>query len=107
MVFRFLTSTIHFLIMWARYCMCLGGALSIHLKSLWLWHISSGASVVSCGLLILSHNISAMIISPILLGYVLLRNRSYVWSLCLGFILAAYFWLPALFEKNFVTGLNS
>lgn len=59
------------------------------------------------GLLILSHNILAMIYTPLILGVLLLRNRKQLWGLLVGLGLSAYFWLPALFEQKFVAGLNT
>ncbi|MGB1253212.1 MAG: hypothetical protein ACPG8W_21545, partial [Candidatus Promineifilaceae bacterium] len=72
---------------------------------------------LSYAALVLSHNISALIFTPFLGGYILYRaffNRS--WSNndrllrlrnaliagILGLILAAWFWMPALAEQDFV-----
>ncbi len=63
--------------------------------------------------LALSHNVTAALGSPILVGYVLLlawtggapRWRRFLllgWPLLLGLGLSAYFWLPALAELNLV-----
>ena len=59
------------------------------------------------GLLILSHNILAMIYTPVLIGYFLLRNRKNLLGILSGIGLAAYFWLPAIFEQKYVIGLNT
>ena len=59
------------------------------------------------GLLILSHNILAMIYTPVLIGYFLLRNRKNLWGMLSGIGLTAYFWLPAILEQKYVIGLNT
>lgn len=59
------------------------------------------------GLLILSHNILAMLYTPFILGYTLIRNkRAAVWMLG-GIGVSAFFWLPALLESKYVVGLNT
>lgn len=62
--------------------------------------------------LVLSHNITALIASPLLAGYALLlwlttgRSRKALGllagALALGLALSAFFWLPALLEREFV-----
>ena len=61
--------------------------------------------------LILTHNIFALIASPLFAGYVILlawQNRSMriVWqgamALLIGIALSAYFWLPAIVERSWV-----
>jgi hypothetical protein len=59
------------------------------------------------GLLILSHNIMAMLYTPFLLGYALIRNKkAAIWMLG-GLGISAFFWLPALIESKYVVGLNT
>lgn len=59
------------------------------------------------GLLILSHNIMAMLYTPFLLGYTLVRNkRGALWMLG-GIGVSAFFWMPALLESTYVVGLNT
>ncbi len=67
----------------------------------------SVAFAFAYGLLILSHNILAMLFSPFIIGYAGIRNKSILpWMLgALG--LSAFFWLPALLEQKYVTGLNT
>lgn len=62
---------------------------------------------IAIGLLIISHNILAMVFVPILLGYLFFLKKKFFFSLGIGVLSATYFWLPALAEKHFVTGLNS
>lgn len=57
--------------------------------------------------LVLSHNILALLFVGILVGYLYIRKRAYLWKLFLGIGIATYFWLPAFVEKQYVTGLNS
>ncbi|MFH0749603.1 MAG: hypothetical protein V1917_01640 [Candidatus Gottesmanbacteria bacterium] len=59
------------------------------------------------GLLILSHNVLAMVYTPVLIGYFLIRNRKSLWALLVGLGIASYFWIPAVFEQRFVMGLNT
>jgi len=56
--------------------------------------------------LILSHNILAMLFMPILLGYAFFRNKRYTIGIFFGILLSSYFWMPALFERKYVVGLN-
>lgn len=56
---------------------------------------------------VLSHNILALLFVGVLVGYLYIRKRGFVWRLFAGIGIAAYFWLPALAEKRYVTGLNS
>jgi uncharacterized membrane protein len=58
-------------------------------------------------LLILSHNILAMVYTPFLLGYVLIRDKAALKSILAGVGLSAFFWLPALAESTYVVGLNT
>ncbi len=59
------------------------------------------------GLLILSHNIMAMLFSPFILFYSMMRCPRMVWFYILGVFSASFFWLPALLEQKFVVGLNT
>lgn len=59
------------------------------------------------GLLILSHNVLAMVYTPVLIGYFLIRNKKSLWGLLAGLGIASYFWIPAVFEQKFVIGLNT
>ncbi len=69
-------------------------------------HWRKTASLGVAGM-ILSHNILAIIFLPIILGYILIRDVSYIKNVIVGIGLSAYFWLPALAERRYVVGLNS
>lgn len=58
-------------------------------------------------LLILSHNILALVFTSFLVIYVVVNNRRGLFkALVLGLGLSAYFWLPALAERKFAAGLG-
>lgn len=57
--------------------------------------------------LILSHNILGMLYTPFLLLYTLLRDKKALWSILGGAGMSAFFWVPALMEQQYVTGLNT
>ena len=65
--------------------------------------------LVSLGILgiIISHNITALFSMPILGMYIFWRRKEYIWHLLQGVGIASYFWIPALAESKFMTGLNS
>ncbi len=58
-------------------------------------------------LIIVSHNIMAMIMIPFLTIFTELFYRNAFISLIGGIGLSAYFWIPALFERQYVIGLNT
>lgn len=66
-------------------------------------------TIAACaiGLLIISHNIMALLFLPILLVYIIFRNRTLIVPYVLGIGLTAYFWIPAILERSYVSGLNS
>jgi len=58
-------------------------------------------------LLVLSHNILALIFTPFIFIYVwFIIKKSFV-PLGLGLLMSAFFWLPALAEQKYVQGLNT
>jgi hypothetical protein len=72
-------------------------------------HALRGA--VAVALLVLAHNISALILFPVLVGYAISRAAVHrdprtaalaAGSFALGLALSAFFWFPALVEKKFV-----
>jgi uncharacterized membrane protein len=58
-------------------------------------------------LLILSHNILAMVYTPFIMIYAVIRDRKALWAMIGGVALSAYFWLPAILEQKYVVGLNT
>lgn len=59
------------------------------------------------GLLLLAHNIYAVLLFPAAGVYALLRNKKKEWKRIfiefgIGFCLSAFFWVPVLLEKNYV-----
>ncbi len=75
-----------------------------------LWAVESSGFVLAAAasaFLILSHNILAMFFIPVAALYMARANRAFLWTIVVGMLLSCYFWLPALWESQFVTGLNS
>lgn len=64
-------------------------------------------SSLCVGLIIVSHNIMAMIMIPFLAIFMGLFYRKAIISLIGGIGISAYFWIPALFERQYVIGLNT
>lgn len=62
---------------------------------------------LAVGFLMISHNIMSLIFLPVLFLYLIIRQRSFIPFLLLGISLASYFWIPAIFEKQYVMGLNT
>lgn len=71
-------------------------------------YLSLALGSLSYALLILTHNIMAVLFTPVLIGFIVGRmyfekSKIYLPSIIfivLGFILSAFFWVPALMEKN-------
>lgn len=61
---------------------------------------------ITYGLLILSHNILAMLYTPFIFIYCLIQNKKAIFWMLGGLGISAFFWLPALFESKYVMGLN-
>jgi len=65
------------------------------------------------GLLILSHNGTSVIFSPVFLLYFLFRMKnkyhliSFFAIFLIGFLISAYFWLPAILESRYVVGVKA
>lgn len=57
--------------------------------------------------LILSHNIMAMLFVPVILAYILIRKRTFGVPFAAGLGLSSYFWVPALLERQYMTGINT
>jgi hypothetical protein len=63
---------------------------------------------ITVALLVLSHNILAMLFFPVIIIYILYRqNWKWFLYLLLGTGLSAWFWLPAVFESKYMQGLNT
>jgi hypothetical protein len=63
-----------------------------------LWLLPLGIA-----LLVVSHNSLAALFFLVLIGFLLRKKRFHLLpSVCIGIGLAAFFWLPALYEKQFV-----
>lgn len=62
---------------------------------------------ISVFMLCISHNIMAMLGISFLLPFVALFYRPKMQYLCLGVLMAAYFWIPALGESQYMQGLNT
>ncbi len=55
------------------------------------------------GLLVLGHNTLALLFFPYIILYMVSRRQMYtLWQIVLGLGLAAFFWIPALIEKQYV-----
>lgn len=61
---------------------------------------------IAIALLILSHNILALIFVPLLFLYILVAKAELFPAGLLGIGAAAYFWIPALFEQRFMVGVS-
>ncbi len=59
------------------------------------------------GLLILSHNILAMLYTPFMFGYAFIQNKKVIPWMIGGLGMSAFFWIPALVESKYVVGLNT
>jgi len=64
-------------------------------------------SVLTVSLLILSHNIMAAVFVPFIFLYASITRASMLISLLIGVGVSTYFWLPALYEQQFITGLSN
>lgn len=83
----------------------IGESVALIFFPLLIWAVTSQKNVLSAlvfALLILTHNIMAVLFAPIVVGFVVLRKGSWLF-LVLGLGLAAFFWVPALAEKANVT----
>lgn len=56
--------------------------------------------------MILSHNILAMLFIPFILIYSYVRKINNCLWIIAGILLSSYFWMPAIFEQQYVVGLN-
>lgn len=84
----------------------LGEVLAMGIVPFIFWQIDSSSILLTAlgiALLILSHNTLALLFLPILILYMILERKIKlgIFSLLLGITLSAFFWLPALFDKQF------
>lgn len=56
--------------------------------------------------LVVSHNIMALLFVPMIGLYALVKNVALVPAVMLGIGMASYFWMPALYEQQFIQGLS-
>jgi uncharacterized membrane protein len=59
------------------------------------------------GLIIVSHNILAMLYTPFIFGYATLQDKKALLWMLGGLGMSAFFWLPAIVESKYVVGLNT
>lgn len=88
----------------------IGESLAMGCLTVLLYAIASKKGVLvafSSGLLVLSHNILAMLFVPVALFYAYIISPMLIAYIFLGIGMTIWFWLPALFERQFVLGLNS
>lgn len=78
-------------------------------KHTWYWLILT----VSTAFFLLSHNIAAVFVWPLVIAYALFRFKEdwslwkrWLWPAALGAVTTTWFWLPAIFEKQY-TALDS
>lgn len=62
---------------------------------------------IAIALLILSHNIMALLFVPFVFVYLFFRWKQGIAAWALGIFTASYFWLPAIAEQRYMVGLNS
>ncbi len=63
-------------------------------------------TTVAMALIILSHNIMAFIFFPVLCCYMLLFRKSHSIPVLLGLGISSFFWIPAIYEQQFIRGLS-
>lgn len=85
----------------------MGEMLALCIVSFILWQIERKQMIwvsLGIGLLILAHNSLAILFLPILLVYYFLREKKFLHvllSLVFGLGLTTFFWIPALFDKQY------
>ena len=82
----------------------LGEILAIGIIPIILWSIESKRPILlalSIGFLIISHNTLALLFFPLILLYTYLTEFKNIKFILLGIGLAAFFWLPALYDLQF------
>lgn len=84
----------------------LGEVLALGVVPFIFWQIDCGSIAgvgLTLALLLLSHNTLALLFLPVVLVYMLFEKkiRLAIFSLFVGLGLSAFFWLPALYDKQF------
>lgn len=84
-------------------------------KVIWIWIVVSAFSYAG---VILSHNLTAMMVTPFVIAAVIILSiafykrkqlfaiRYLLYAIFLGVLLSAFYWLPALFEMNYTNVLR-
>ena len=85
----------------------LGSALALGILPFVFWALYRRSILIgsiSLAALILSHNVTALIFIPVIIIFSVVcgRLRSLAVMLLLGLGLSAWFWLPAIFEKQYI-----
>lgn len=82
----------------------LGEILAIGIIPIIFWSIESQRPILlalGIGFLIISHNTLALLFLPLILLYIYLTYFKYIKFTVLGIGLAAFFWLPAIYDLQF------
>lgn len=84
-----------------------GSSLAMAIIPFVFWSMIEGrvlTGALSLALLILSHNVTALMFAPLIFVFALLfaRKIEVVWMFVLGLGLSAWFWLPAIFETQYI-----
>lgn len=61
---------------------------------------------VFVALLVVSHNILSLVCTPILMVYACMHHKKLIGYIVLGVGAASYFWIPALYEQQYIQGLS-
>jgi len=83
-----------------------GELLAVSLSLLCLWSLERKKYWIlplAYGLLLISHNIYALMFSVVLITYIFIRKEWWaVKAMVVGLGLASFFWIPALYERKYV-----
>lgn len=83
-----------------------GEIVALSAVALSLWCIETGKKSLfslAFSLLLISHNSMALLFTPFLMGYILIRRRQDLWiPAVLGIGMTTFFWFPAIWEQRFI-----
>lgn len=84
-----------------------GSSLAMAIVPFVFWSMVTGRVLTGAlffALLILAHNVTALIFAPLMLTFALVyvRKKEIIWMFLLGLGLSAWFWLPAIFETQYI-----